>query len=77
MFSNLFYFSRAIECNCNGFSERCFFDKDLYSATGHGGHCLECRGNRDGPNCERCRPYYFQPSGNSICYPCNCHETGS
>ncbi len=68
-----------LECNCNGFSDRCIFDKDLYAATGHGGRCLECRGNHDGPNCERCRLNYFQPAGQSglpVCYTCNCNEIG-
>lgn len=65
------------ECNCNGFSERCFFDKELYELTGHGGHCLECSHNRDGAQCERCRPNYYQPQGEMACYPCNCNETGT
>lgn len=64
-------------CNCNGFSERCYFDKALYQMTGHGGHCLECSSNRDGPNCERCRPNYYLPLGDTACHPCNCNEIGS
>ncbi|KAH0945533.1 hypothetical protein HN011_010340 [Eciton burchellii] len=64
-------------CSCNGYSDRCYFDKELYKATGHGGHCLDCRANRDGANCERCRENYYQRSEDNYCVACNCNEIGS
>jgi len=63
-------------CNCNDYSSRCFFDQSLFDATGHGGHCLDCSANRDGPNCERCRDNYYRRQ-DDYCVPCDCDETGS
>lgn len=48
----------------------------MYKATGHGGHCLDCKANRDGANCEKCRENYYQRSEDSYCIPCDCNETG-
>ncbi|XP_056648982.1 laminin subunit gamma-1-like isoform X1 [Diorhabda sublineata] len=64
------------ECNCNGYSNRCYFDQKLYEKTGHGGHCLDCTANRDGVNCERCRDnFYMRQDG--YCIPCDCNRIGS
>lgn len=66
-------------CNCNDFATRCYFDAELYNKTGHGGHCLDCTGFRDGANCERCRENYYLPKGVKLtdsCRPCNCNEIG-
>uniref|UniRef100_A0AAY4ABN0 Laminin subunit gamma 1 n=1 Tax=Denticeps clupeoides TaxID=299321 RepID=A0AAY4ABN0_9TELE len=69
--------SECLPCNCNGKSSECYYDPELYRATGHGGHCRNCADNTDGPNCERCRDNYYRDSAGSRCFACSCNPVGS
>lgn len=64
-------------CNCNGKSNRCFFDRELFDRTGHGGHCLDCEDNTEGVNCERCKPLHYRREADKECAACNCDSVGS
>ncbi|XP_078721548.1 laminin subunit gamma-1 isoform X1 [Lampetra fluviatilis] len=64
-------------CDCNGRADECYFDPELYRATGHGGHCTNCRDNTDGKNCERCLENFYRRSASEHCLPCNCNPVGS
>uniref|UniRef100_A0A8C3PCE1 Laminin subunit gamma-3 n=1 Tax=Chrysemys picta bellii TaxID=8478 RepID=A0A8C3PCE1_CHRPI len=69
--------NECLPCNCSGRSVECFYDRELYRSTGHGGHCLKCQDNTDGPHCERCRQNYYRWDGQTACQPCNCNAAGS
>lgn len=69
--------NECLPCECNGKSAECYFDAELYRATGHGGHCRNCADNTDGPNCERCLDNYYRDPGASRCLPCLCNPVGS
>uniref|UniRef100_A0A3Q0T4A4 Laminin, gamma 1 n=1 Tax=Amphilophus citrinellus TaxID=61819 RepID=A0A3Q0T4A4_AMPCI len=69
--------NECLPCDCNGKSAECYFDAELYRATGHGGHCRNCADNTDGPNCERCLDNYYRDPSGSRCLPCLCSTIGS
>ncbi|XP_042902115.1 laminin subunit gamma-1 [Parasteatoda tepidariorum] len=64
-------------CNCNGKSNKCFFDQRLFDRTGSGGHCIECEDNTEGVNCERCQPLHYRRKDDKECVPCACDSVGS
>ncbi|KFR14673.1 Laminin subunit gamma-1, partial [Opisthocomus hoazin] len=64
-------------CDCNGRSQECYFDPELYRSTGHGGHCTGCSDNTDGAHCERCRDSFYRLGSEEGCLPCSCSPVGS
>ncbi|MBN3318666.1 LAMB4 protein, partial [Atractosteus spatula] len=72
------------KCNCNGHSEKCHFNMALYLSSGgvSGGVCDDCQNNRAGPNCEQCKPFYYQDPQQPLtdphgCIPCDCDPEGT
>ncbi|XP_028925322.1 laminin subunit beta-3 [Ornithorhynchus anatinus] len=71
-------------CNCNGHSETCHFDPNVFAASGgvSGGVCDHCRDHTEGTNCDRCQLYYFRnrrpgASVEEFCIPCECDPDGA
>ncbi|XP_041795045.1 laminin subunit beta-4 isoform X2 [Chelmon rostratus] len=71
-------------CNCHGHSDSCHFDVARFEATGgmSGGVCDNCKHDRAGPQCERCRPFLYQHPQRAMddpqaCIPCDCAPAGS
>lgn len=57
----------CIPCACNGLS------LDCEAITGI---CINCTGNSEGDNCERCEPGFFgDPTQGIPCLPCECPST--
>ena len=73
--SRLPIFTLFTACDCNGMSDTCFFDPDLYRQTGRGGHCTNCRGNTDGPHCAYCKPDFYRDASGR-CLDCHCDSLG-
>ncbi|XP_061867634.1 laminin subunit gamma-3 [Colius striatus] len=69
--------NECLPCNCSGRSDECFYDRELYRRSGHGGHCRNCRDNTAGPRCERCRQHHYRWHPREACQPCHCHPAGS
>ncbi|XP_037552180.1 laminin subunit beta-4 [Nematolebias whitei] len=71
-------------CYCHSHSDSCHFDAARYEATGgvSGGVCDDCRHDKTGPQCERCRPFMYQDPQRGLddphaCIPCDCNPAGS
>ncbi|KAJ8390414.1 hypothetical protein AAFF_G00108080 [Aldrovandia affinis] len=57
-------------CQCNGRSPYCAVDAQ-------GVHCLNCKGNSEGRQCERCKDGFYHQGAGKSCLPCGCSPTGS
>ncbi|KAG8222837.1 hypothetical protein J437_LFUL010340 [Ladona fulva] len=41
------------------------------------GRCLDCKGNTEGWNCERCKPLHYGDPAHADCRPCSCNAAGT
>ncbi|XP_061488032.1 laminin subunit beta-3 [Rhineura floridana] len=71
-------------CNCNGHSNKCYFDPVVYQANGglSGGVCEDCLHNMAGRNCEHCKTNFFRNRNfdldhSEACLPCECDPDGT
>ena len=72
-----YHISVSLACVCNGYAKNCTFSQELYERTGHGSVCIDCTGNRGGPNCESCKlGFYRSPEDHGECLPCDCDVVG-
>nr|DBA31295.1 TPA: hypothetical protein GDO54_007168 [Pyxicephalus adspersus] len=72
------------KCNCNGHSDKCHFDMNVYQANNgtSGGVCDYCQHNTVGYQCEFCKPYFYHDplkhiSDPNTCIPCDCDPDGT
>lgn len=68
---------KILGCECNGLSNRCIFDEEMFRETGSGGRCIDCQGYTAGPHCEDCLSNHYRREGERWCTPCGCNELGS
>ncbi|GAB0198623.1 laminin subunit gamma-3 [Grus japonensis] len=66
--------NECLPCNCSGRSDECFYNRELYRRSGHGGHC---RDNAAGPHCKRCRQNHYRWEQRAACHPCHCHSAAN
>ncbi|XP_055084617.1 laminin subunit gamma-2 [Periophthalmus magnuspinnatus] len=64
------YSSHSLRCDCRGHSQYCLRDA-------LGLRCVNCQGNTEGRNCERCRAGFYLQENQRSCSPCFCHPAGS
>ncbi|XP_061099731.1 laminin subunit gamma-2 [Conger conger] len=57
-------------CQCNGRSQYCTVDAQ-------GVVCLNCQGNTEGRQCERCKAAFYHQRAGESCLPCDCSPTGA
>ncbi|CAD5123657.1 DgyrCDS11978 [Dimorphilus gyrociliatus] len=76
--------NECVRCNCNGHSNVCRFNKELYEWSGHtsGGICQDCKHNTAGRFCHYCKEKYYRDvtvkiSHEQACKACDCHHYGS
>ena len=67
-----------VACVCNGYAKNCTFSRELFDRTGHGSVCIDCAGNRGGPNCDSCKSgFYRLPESKGECLACGCDAVGT
>ena len=63
-------------CQCYNHASSCIYDSNLGM-----GRCIDCADNTQGPQCEQCIPYFYNPAGIPLdspetCVPCSCDQRG-
>ncbi len=49
----------------------------MYDQSGHGGQCLDCDGNTEGPHCEYCKFGHYRRENDVRCVDCQCNPIGA
>ena len=58
-----------IVCNCNGRSDECIFDANVYLQSGNttGGVCINCQYNTAGNACQKCAEGFYPTAEDLNC----------